>query len=176
METPCPKREQPISTTLTHPLGRKSPQCAEVLSFVKQKLILVVFGNSLLRGFPPVLLEKAGSTFANKKIISTQFQVDPEIWEWRVQLVLSARLCFSLALPPNFHLISASFLLFPFFPSGLVAHWFIVKFLRSFNSNKCGRHGAGGKWIDTCTLWSSPLGLAVCLLSSQCQKCTCKPS
>ena len=65
---------------------------------------------------------------------------------------------------------------FFFFPSGLIAHWFIVKFLRSLNSNKCGRHGAGGKWTDTCTLWRSPLGLAVCLLSSQCQKCTCKPS
>lgn len=125
METPCPKREQPISTTLTHPLGRKSPQCAEVLSFVKQKLILVVFGNSLLRGFPPVLLEKAGSTFANKKIISTQFQVDPEIWEWRAQLVLSARLFLlgsPLLISTSYQRLFSFFFFFSFWLSSSLVH------------------------------------------------------
>lgn len=40
----------------------------------------LLFGNSLLPGFTPVILEKAGNTFANGKVVSTPFQVDSEIW------------------------------------------------------------------------------------------------
>lgn len=40
----------------------------------------LLFGNSLLPGFTPVILEKAGNTSANGKVVSTPFQVDSEIW------------------------------------------------------------------------------------------------
>lgn len=67
-------------TILTHPLRRESPQSAEVLSFRKQKLIESP-PTDKAGWFPPphptpVLLEIAGSTFANKKIVSIQFLVD----------------------------------------------------------------------------------------------------
>lgn len=40
----------------------------------------LLFGNSLLPGFALVILEKAGNTFVNGKVVSTPFQVDSEIW------------------------------------------------------------------------------------------------
>lgn len=40
----------------------------------------LLFGNSLLPGFALVILEEAGNTFANRKVVSTPFLVDSEIW------------------------------------------------------------------------------------------------
>lgn len=134
MGTPCSKREQFRSVTLTHPLGRKSPQSAEVLLFRNWKVIQVRFWQlcpSIDKGWlasphPPVLLEKADSTFANKETTSIRFQV----------------YCRVVGTDPA-HLVLSSSVFLPFFfssfPLGLVAHSFIVQFLRSVNSNRCGR-------------------------------------
>lgn len=69
--------------------------------------------------FPPVLLRKAGSTFANEKIVSIQFQVHcRDVGTDPAHLVPS-----SVFLPGPFCQFQISILSpFPFFSLGLIAH------------------------------------------------------
>lgn len=167
--TPCPQRGQLRPTVLTHTLSRESPLSADVLSLRKWKLIEVFWVNFVLpltrlAGFPPVLLEITGSTFANKKIVSIQFLVDlGSCGDWPGSSGLSSVFLPGSSFWFQFHQHPFSF---HFFLSGLIAHWFIVNFLRSVNSNRYDRQGARGKQVDRHTLWSSPPGLAGSLLST----------